>query len=52
VIWAWAASVAAGAAFFHWVETPLGRFLAGLAKPVAVRPFAAKPAGLRGQVNT
>jgi len=52
VIWAWAASVAAGAAFFHWVETPLGRFLAGLAKPVAVPSFAAKPVGLRGQANT
>jgi peptidoglycan/LPS O-acetylase OafA/YrhL len=53
VLWAWAASVAAGAVFFHWVETPLGRFLAGLAKPVAVRPvaarpFAAKPVRLRG----
>jgi peptidoglycan/LPS O-acetylase OafA/YrhL len=53
VLWAWAASVAAGAVFFHWVETPLGRFLAGLAKPVAARPvaarpFAAKPVRLRG----
>jgi peptidoglycan/LPS O-acetylase OafA/YrhL len=48
VVWAWAASVAAGAVFFHWVETPLGRFLAGLAKPVVVRPFAAKPVRVRG----
>lgn len=48
VVWAWAASVAAGAVFHHWVEAPLGRFLAGLAKPVAVQPFGAKPARLRG----
>ncbi|WP_307188969.1 acyltransferase [Massilia sp. Root335] len=47
VVWAWAASVAAGALFFHWVETPLGRFLSGLAQPAAVRPFAAKPARVR-----
>jgi peptidoglycan/LPS O-acetylase OafA/YrhL len=48
VVWAWAASVASGALFHHWVEAPLGRFLAGLAKPVAVRTFAAKPVRLRG----
>jgi peptidoglycan/LPS O-acetylase OafA/YrhL len=48
VLWAWTASVAAGAVFFHCVETPLGRFLAGLAKPVVVRPFGAKPVRLRG----
>lgn len=47
VVWAWAASVAAGALFFHWIETPLGRFLAGLAKPAVVRPFAAKPVRVR-----
>jgi peptidoglycan/LPS O-acetylase OafA/YrhL len=47
VVWAWAASVAAGAVFFHWVETPLGRFLSGLAQPAAVRPFAAKPVRVR-----
>ncbi len=48
VVWAWAASVASGAVFHHWVEAPLGRFLAGLAKPVAVRTFATKPVRLRG----
>lgn len=48
VVWAWAASVASGALFHHWVEAPLGRFLAGLAKPVAVRTFGAKPVRLRG----
>jgi len=29
-------------------EAPLGRFLAGLAKPVVVRSFGAKPVRLRG----
>jgi peptidoglycan/LPS O-acetylase OafA/YrhL len=48
VVWAWAASVASGAVFHHWVEVPLGRFLAGLAKPVVVRSFGAKPVRLRG----
>jgi len=48
VVWAWAASVASGAVFHHWVEAPLGRFLAGLAKPVVVRSFGTKPVRLRG----
>jgi peptidoglycan/LPS O-acetylase OafA/YrhL len=48
VMWAWAASVASGAVFYHWVEAPLGRFLAGLAKPVVVQPFGTKPVRLRG----
>jgi peptidoglycan/LPS O-acetylase OafA/YrhL len=48
VVWAWAASVASGAVFYHWVEAPLGRFLAGLAKPVAVPAFGTKPVRLRG----
>jgi peptidoglycan/LPS O-acetylase OafA/YrhL len=48
VVWAWAASVASGAVFHHWVEAPLGRFLAGLAKPVVVQPFGSKPVRLRG----
>jgi peptidoglycan/LPS O-acetylase OafA/YrhL len=48
VVWAWTASVAAGAVFHHWVEAPLGRFLAGLAKPVVVRSFGTKPVRLRG----
>jgi len=47
VVWAWAASVASGAVFYHWVEAPLGRFLAGLAKPV-VPTFGTKPVRLRG----
>jgi len=48
VVWAWAASVASGAVFYHWVEAPLGRFLAGLAKPVTVPTFGTKPVRLRG----
>jgi peptidoglycan/LPS O-acetylase OafA/YrhL len=48
VVWAWAASMASGAVFHHWIEAPLGRFLAGLAKPVAVRTFGAKAVRLRG----
>lgn len=48
VVWAWAASVASGAVFHHWVEAPLGRFLAGLSKPVVVQPFGTKSVRLRG----
>lgn len=48
VVWAWVASVASGAVFHHWVEVPLSRFLAGLAKPVVVRSFGTKPVRLRG----
>jgi peptidoglycan/LPS O-acetylase OafA/YrhL len=38
----WAASLAAGAAFFRWVEAPLGRVLAFATEPVAIRPLTAK----------
>jgi peptidoglycan/LPS O-acetylase OafA/YrhL len=34
---AWAASLAAGAAFFRWVEVPLGRVLTFAAGPVLIR---------------
>jgi peptidoglycan/LPS O-acetylase OafA/YrhL len=44
---AWAASLAAGAAFFRWVEVPLGRVLAFAAGPVVIRPLPAKAARLR-----
>jgi peptidoglycan/LPS O-acetylase OafA/YrhL len=46
---AWAASVAAGAAFCRWVEQPLYRALAGSVRvPVPVVPaFQAKPARVR-----
>jgi peptidoglycan/LPS O-acetylase OafA/YrhL len=45
---AWAASLAAGAAFYRWVEVPLGRVLALQTKPVLGRPYTAKPTTLRG----
>jgi peptidoglycan/LPS O-acetylase OafA/YrhL len=38
---AWAASLAAGAAFFRWVESPLGRVMTFAAAPVTRRPLAA-----------
>jgi peptidoglycan/LPS O-acetylase OafA/YrhL len=34
VLVAWIASLAGGAAFYRWVEVPLGRGLMGLSKPV------------------
>lgn len=36
---AWTASLAAGAAFFRWVESPLGRVITFAAAPVARRPL-------------
>jgi peptidoglycan/LPS O-acetylase OafA/YrhL len=44
VLYAWAASVAAGAVFFHWVEMPLSRMFAALARPAAL--YATKAASL------
>lgn len=41
---AWAASLAGGAAFFRWVEVPLGRVLAFSAMPVVIRPLSARGA--------
>jgi peptidoglycan/LPS O-acetylase OafA/YrhL len=41
VLYAWAASVAAGAVFFHWVEAPLSRLLMTRAKPAAIYPAKA-----------
>jgi peptidoglycan/LPS O-acetylase OafA/YrhL len=38
---AWGASLAAGAAFFRWVESPLGRVFANVAKPGATRALRA-----------
>jgi peptidoglycan/LPS O-acetylase OafA/YrhL len=38
---AWAASLAAGALFFHWVELPLGRVFGPAAARIAVRPSSA-----------
>jgi peptidoglycan/LPS O-acetylase OafA/YrhL len=44
---AWAASLAAGAAFYRWVEAPLGRVLASRPKPVLYARLPAKTALLR-----
>jgi peptidoglycan/LPS O-acetylase OafA/YrhL len=44
VLYAWAASVMAGAVFFHWVEMPLSRMFAALVRPAAV--YATKAASL------
>jgi peptidoglycan/LPS O-acetylase OafA/YrhL len=45
---AWVASLTAGAIFFRWVETPLGRVLAFSSAAVAIRPLAAKASALKG----
>jgi peptidoglycan/LPS O-acetylase OafA/YrhL len=37
---AWIASLAAGAAFYRWVEVPLGRMLTSFTQPAASRPLA------------
>lgn len=44
VLCAWSASIAAGAAFFHCVEAPLGRVLGKLAAPAPVRMARPKTA--------
>jgi peptidoglycan/LPS O-acetylase OafA/YrhL len=44
---AWAASLAAGAAFYRWVEVPLGRVLAARSKLAPTPRFSAKAARLR-----
>jgi hypothetical protein len=41
------ASLAAGAAFYRWVEAPLGRVLAGLSKPMINPTFS--PGAARGR---
>jgi peptidoglycan/LPS O-acetylase OafA/YrhL len=43
---AWIASLAVGALFFRWVEAPLGRVFSVSARPVVLRPLAAKNATL------
>ncbi len=45
---AWAASLVAGAAFFRWVEVPLGRVLAPSHRAVPGRPPAFEGRALRG----
>lgn len=41
VLVAWAASLVAGAAFFRWIELPLGRIVGHAARQIAMRPLSA-----------
>jgi peptidoglycan/LPS O-acetylase OafA/YrhL len=45
---AWIVSLVAGATFFRWVETPLGRALAFPSAAVGIRPLAAKTSAFKG----
>jgi peptidoglycan/LPS O-acetylase OafA/YrhL len=49
---AWAASLAAGAAFYRWVELPLGRVLASRPQPASRLRSSAKTALLRAEFST
>jgi peptidoglycan/LPS O-acetylase OafA/YrhL len=46
---AWIASLAAGAAFYRWVEVPLGRVLTGFTRPARPRPSFASRAGMQSR---
>jgi peptidoglycan/LPS O-acetylase OafA/YrhL len=46
---AWVASLAAGAAFYRWVEVPLGRGLATLTQPATPRPFLISQGGMQSR---
>ncbi|WP_082439341.1 MULTISPECIES: acyltransferase [unclassified Massilia] len=46
---AWGASLAAGAAFYRWVELPLGRMLARLTQPATARPFLISQTGMQSR---
>jgi peptidoglycan/LPS O-acetylase OafA/YrhL len=46
---AWLASLAAGAAFYRWVEAPLGLMLAKLSKPATPRPFLLSQTGMQSR---
>jgi peptidoglycan/LPS O-acetylase OafA/YrhL len=46
---AWMASLAAGVAFYRWVELPLGRVLIGFTKPATPRPFLASHGGMQSR---
>jgi peptidoglycan/LPS O-acetylase OafA/YrhL len=52
ILVAWAASLAAGAAFYRWVEAPLGRVLASRPKPAPTLRSSAKTALLRAEFST
>jgi peptidoglycan/LPS O-acetylase OafA/YrhL len=49
VLVAWIASLAAGAAFYRWVEVPLGRVLTGFTRPARPRPSFASQAGMQSR---
>jgi hypothetical protein len=46
---AWIASRAAGAAFYRWVEVPLGRVLMSFTRPARPRPSFARQAGMQSR---
>jgi peptidoglycan/LPS O-acetylase OafA/YrhL len=46
---AWVASLAAGAAFYRWVEMPLGRMLTTLTQPAAPQPFLVRQGGMQSR---
>jgi peptidoglycan/LPS O-acetylase OafA/YrhL len=46
---AWFASLAAGAAFYRWVEAPLGRAMASFTQPAAPRPFSLPQGGMQSR---
>jgi peptidoglycan/LPS O-acetylase OafA/YrhL len=46
---AWLASLAAGAAFYRWVEEPLGRRMASLTQFVGPRPFLVSQTGMQSR---
>jgi peptidoglycan/LPS O-acetylase OafA/YrhL len=46
---AWMASLAAGAAFYRWVEAPLGRVLATRTQPSTPRPFLISQTGMQSR---
>jgi peptidoglycan/LPS O-acetylase OafA/YrhL len=46
---AWIASLAAGAAFYRWVETPLGRMLTTRTQSATPRPFMISQTGMQSR---
>jgi peptidoglycan/LPS O-acetylase OafA/YrhL len=49
MLFAWLASLAAGAAFYRWVEAPLGRMLTGLTQSASPRPFLVSQTGMQSR---
>jgi peptidoglycan/LPS O-acetylase OafA/YrhL len=46
---AWVASLAAGAAFYRWVEVPLGRMLTGFALSAKPQPLSVRQTGMQSR---